>query len=416
MKTFLGPVMLSLCLLIGSGPFAEGQAQSLTDTLKEIEEHLKSQASEAKKIDPSPSSAKSAVPVEAAPASQITLKSLETVDKGELIGGLTLSRDGKRLWYGRSDRTGHFMIVRELATHKLIRSIPVPDSVETLGLSPDERSVIYCYGQFGKLLGVLNVNTGKTVVLPRHVSNCSKSTLLWDSPNAVKVIAGGLTYILDLEKLTETSLYRNDNNWPTASPEEISKEINGWLAQYYVTSHKYAKLVDGHAKGLLVVDKRSNYSRQLLETLDEEWVASPDLHHVAINDYTAFGEPRYTLLIGHLGTRPAVQLEFTLDFNPSLLGDKADSLRGILAAGNPVYGKIYEPEINPLNGAVTGPNRSRYKGTVQIVNQADRWIVRVLYEEKEIRKSDIVSDIYSSELDPMGRVFSVESFWTRLDP
>ena len=402
MKTFSRHFIPFYCLLIACGQLAGAQPQVAQTTSDKT----------------TTSSTRDRTPLEDSPASQIIMKSLEAVDEGNHIGGLTLSRDEKHLWYGRSDNSGHFMISRELATHKVIRSIPVPDLVETLGVSPDEKRVIYCYGQFGKSLGVLDISTGKTVKLPRYVPNCSKSTLLWDSPASVKVIDDSNTYVLDLETLTEKKLFRDEMNRPTASAEEISQEINAWLDQYRTPPHEHAKLVYSfQSTALLVADKHSDYSRQLHSRPAEKWVATPNLKHFAMISYgfTGFsGQPPYSLLIGHLDTRPPVQLEFPIDFDPSQLDDEITQLKTLVGEGRTITGKIYDPEINPLNGAVTGPMRGKYKGTAQVLNENGNWMVRISYEERLIEEGDVISDFIPSKSRPGTITFTVKRFWTQL--
>lgn len=267
--------------------------------------------------------------------------------------------------------------------------------------SPDGMKILYCSEG---VLAVYDRKSKKATTLDISVSGTSLSCeakYLWVSDSYVYSFYGEsrnqLVGLIDLDKLKKDPVYNEKNGVP-GKYDEAQKLIDSKTLSGHKKCHIYDDSYSELGKGLpvfalVVANKDNSYARSLFVDVSVHGHdAAPDLTSVLVTK-------RDGLYIAYLGTRNKPILNFRVDLNLSGLQvnsyppEKAyHAFVKLSKQGQIIWGSVYGPKKNPLNGKIVGPDPNDFKGYVTFtrLGQGDS-DVRVSGEFKQIADGDILS-------------------------
>jgi len=299
---------------------------------------------------------------------------------------VSFNSDGTKFVYGPTGYRGRrgLLTLKDTRTLLTIKTIDVTDSaragcstcnelITNTAWSPDQRRIAFATSGS---LGIVEIDSGKIYELPEGRGGTG-STLMWQDTSAIHIdglVLGHMVALdLDTMKLTEVA---------AAERERILKSMS---------RHKnidIQRMGFGGSAFFVAMNQDRSFSRILSNDAAGYWSVSPDRSRMIVHG----GEAAEMWV---LGTRVIPRLQFRLVFGAGALTDSARTvLAGHLKNGRPVWGRVYVPEVNPLNGRVLGPKKDASKSIVRIIAlEGDTGAVTIAVEAGSTDPGDIVSDI-----------------------
>ena len=333
-------------------------------------------------------------------ASRIIVESRNTFEKFEgFLWGLTLSPEGNQFIYGKKDQSDSYIIIRNTNSGNLYQKTEVEGDAKAFGWSNNSNKVALCYEhqEDQHRYAIFDTKTEEIIKLP--VSCDQHDDILWPDNNYLYSFPKkGGTNIDNIKKLNLQSLDRESVNGPSKIVEDIMSS-----SRYSNQSEtSYLKTCPDSNLKLCVISKIRDYRRVLGTANSEvkmpvfdEYVVSPNFATLILSSHV--GGNSWMHLI-KLGARSESFLYYRLNTTP--LGwprsERPKKFQEALDKKFTVYGRVYSPNINPLNDKTTGPNVSDMKGEVQvIITSRGDYVARVRVAREDIEAGDVVSKLWA---------------------
>lgn len=318
------------------------------------------------------------------------------------------SHDAKRALYV-ADRENNQaeLIIRDLRSLEVVKTLVPTSNPVMLAWSPDEHRIAY-YAQYSKF-HILEVNTGRDIEIPADMYNGNLEYLFWPKASEIHVKTEFGQVILDLDTLR------------VVKRDIPIDERNGFIEYHSPSALKHRQcalaredLDEGRVRGsyLFITQREGPAARPLLNGIfaSTAYFATPDLRHLLVADSNLHVVDIYTLGV-QPGERPTWRID--IDNSKLLNSEQRAKHKSYLQDKIPFWGKVYAPQVNPLNGKVIGPNTDSYKGRIFITKWTDTYAVAVTgLEMQPFVEGDVVASIASESWQKKGNwPFEYENEW-----
>jgi hypothetical protein len=355
---------------------------------------------------------------EDAGANQIyVIETVEIDQQPENIIPMALSSDEARLYYQLYDAKTKtsYLVVRDLASLKVIRKVRLPIEVSALAPSPDETKLAYSYNQeFRQKYAILDLRTNKAI--PFEASMIGPQRLVWYAPETLVALDSVQVFDEPGRRSGGRGAYTIDLNTLAVKEQLDSSMQHLWVperlsthARVYLTLERRDFLTNSAV--LVLTDRVTHFSREIaaLSRLDSLLVARNMRFAILARHYAGSTSPTKLQLL-RLGVHATPTLSFEARW------EEADSIgigkiKSYLSRGVAVFAQAYAPQKNPLNGRTIG--KSALKGQVQIASLNDSTlVVTTVYEKTPLIEGDVVCD-FSTPRDQGGHGLTLgcSSIW-----
>jgi len=335
-------------------------------------------------------------------ATRIVLGEPEVIDEGHNVPcEIGFSPDNSQLIYPELNAKPASLIIRDLSSLKVSETIDFSrfgarlTNKTKVAWSPD-RTRLAAYGG-GRGLAILDLDSGGSTDVSTAGGPRSCGRILWPEEGYLVVVSSTFTQINTRARKLSLDTLR----WSGIPQEQFSPEQE--------STHPLTYLQHGRGgRDFFVVNRDQSFRRLLVRTDSSArtaYAVSTDLRFLTM--CRSRGRPglagRRELELYRLSVRDKPRLEFrvAIDRNRDFEKRQREKLEKAEASGLEVFGEVYGPRVNPLNGKVIGPDTSDYKGRVRFVEWLPGGkgaIVRTVYEESVVEKGHVVGSVHTSSL------------------
>ena len=299
------------------------------------------------------------------------------------------------------------LTIRDLRSLEVVKTLNPNSNPVMLAWSPDEQRIGY-QAQQGNF-HIIEVNTGRDIEIPASMCNGMLEYLFWPKVSEIhaKTEFGHVILDLDTLRVVRKDIPVEEGNEFIAnhSPSELKHRLCALVRE---------DLDQGGIRGsyLFITQSEGPAAHPLLNGIfaSTTYFATPDLRHLLVADSNLHVVDIYTL-----GVQPGERPTWRIDINNSKLLNAEQRARhkSYLLDKIPFWGKVYSPQVNPLNGKVIGPNTESYKGTIFITKWTDTYAVAVTgLEMQPFSEGDVVASIASESWEKKGNwPFEYEDEW-----
>lgn len=316
------------------------------------------------------------------------------IDTAEMIGQPVFSRDGRRLYYGRSNGPKSEIVIRDIASGKALATFTTPKMAVNLAISPDGARLLFCVWGNGAFM--LDTAARHVTDLDMAVRDCSGAHLYWTDDIHITVMIGHPTFVLDLDTLQSKQLYLKDGWAPTKTDAEIEEVAREAYRSYYgITPGSWDFREDKYHLYLYAASDDDQYWRKILD-LGQSHSISPDRRFVLTTWGCNIANPCTMRRTEIKASGPLQPIELAFEAPE----DVAARLDEHLGKGRSVGARLFAPRLNPLNGKTIGPASTSHTdamGWGSVTKNGNRYVIRVRLEEKPLSSADVVYQFWWSD-------------------